>query len=113
MPATSDTIFPMMNYTFSTPESSYVFVQHPTVSENVFVFAHRPSDLETVLDSLELSGMADDNRLEDLIIEEDPINDTKDKDDNFCNFFLELTKSDLAVFLSFEVQNFLGVVADD
>ena len=100
------------NYSFGTPESQYVLIQHPTLSEFVYICAAHASDLETVKDNLELAGREDGRYLEDLEILEDPLTDAVDSHGNQATFFLELTKTDLALFLEFEVLNFLGVLAD-
>jgi hypothetical protein len=100
------------NYTFQTPESLYVLIQHPTLSESVNIHAAHSSDLETVKDNLELAGRAEGRFLDDLEIQEDQLTDVVDNHGNQATFFLELTKADLALFLQFEVLNFLGVLAD-
>jgi hypothetical protein len=102
----------MTNYEFQTPESLYVLIQHPTLSDSVYIKAAHSSDLETVKDNLELAGVQEGRYFEDLEIQEDSRSQTVDANGNRCAFFIELTKTDLALFLQFEVLNFLGVLAD-
>ena len=109
----SDTIKHMTtNYSFQTPESLYVLIQHPTLSESVYIHAAHSSDLETVKDNLELAGREDGRFLDDLEIHEDPLTTVVDNHGNQATYSMELTKADLALFLQFEVLNFLGVVAE-
>jgi len=100
------------NYQLQTPESLYVLIQHPTLSESVNVYAANRSDLETLLDNLELAGVAEGRFHEDLEIVEDSLTDVVDNHGNQVPFLLELTKADLSLATTFEFMNFLGVVAE-
>jgi hypothetical protein len=96
-----------MNYTFSTPEATYLLSANPDNPDNVFIHAHRKEDLETVLDSLELAGVQDGRYFEDLEIEEED-----QPDPEYYPYFIEVTRVDLVLFMQFEVLNYLGVNLD-
>jgi hypothetical protein len=95
-----------MNYEFSTPEATYEFAVNPQNTDNVFVYAQYKEDLETVIDSLELAGVQEGRYFEDLLIEETELPEAEQ-----YIYFIEITRVDLALYLQFEVLNFLGVVA--
>lgn len=93
-----------MNYEFTTPEATYAFSVNPKNPNAVFVFAQHKQDLETVIDCLELSGVQDGRYFEDLTIEE-----TVEPEAAQYIYFVEITRADLALYLQFEVLNFMGV----
>jgi hypothetical protein len=93
-----------MNYEFSTPEANYEFAVNPNNTDNVFVYAQHKEDLETVLNSLELAGVQEGRYFEDLLIE-----DTENPPTAQRIHFIEITRADLALYLQFEVLNYLGV----
>ena len=87
-------------YTFETPFHGFDFVPDPNSPDNVQIRAEFRDSLEEFLATLELAGVADDRNFEDLEIEEG-----SNSYDEF--FFLDITKSDLALYLQFEVLNYL------
>lgn len=91
-----------MNYTFGTPEFSYTFVPDLTVPNLVAVQSTNREALEIFIDTLALDNMADDDLHDKLVIEEDMT-----ADEPF--YYVEITTSTLALFLSFEVLNYLPV----
>lgn len=95
-------------YTFGTPEASYVLDANPLNPDNVFIRASHKADLETVIDSLEIAGVADGRYFEDLEIE---ISSENEEEESY-SYFLEISRTDLALFLQFEVLNYLGVVVE-
>lgn len=99
-------------YTFQTPEHAYDFV--PVSADLVHVRAESREALEEFLNTLELAGMAEqDNathiekmqRFMDLWIEE------SDTDYDHI-YYIEITRADLALYLQFEVLNYMGAVTE-
>lgn len=87
-------------YTFSTPEYDYTFVPDLTVPNLVAVQSYEREALEILVDTLALDNMADEDIYENITIEEDMTDD-----DPF--FYIEITTSTLALYLQFEVLNYL------
>jgi hypothetical protein len=88
------------NYTFSTPEFDYTFVPDLTVPNLVSVQSREREALEILIDTLALDNMADDDAHSKLVIEEDMT-----ADEPF--YYIEITTSTLALYLQFEVLNYL------
>jgi hypothetical protein len=94
------------NYTFSTPEHSYEIIPDLLDPNTVRVTSEFKDDIESLLDSIELAGRADDEPFTalKLNIEEGTSNGT--------HYYTEISKADLALYLQFEVLNFMGAVPD-
>lgn len=90
------------NYTFGTPEFNYTFVPDLTVPNLLTVQSTDREALEIFIDTLALDNMADDEIHEKITIEEDMT-----ADEPF--FYIEITTSTLALYLQFEVLNYLPV----
>lgn len=88
-------------YTFETPFHDFEFEPDPDSPDNVTVSSESRESIEDFLATLELAGVADDRDFSDLEIEEDgsPNYDLL--------YFVEITKSDLALYLQFEILNYL------
>lgn len=89
------------NYTFETPDHAYDIVPDLLSPDNVQVRSEFRDSLEEFLATLELAGVADDRDFSEIEIEEGS---------NYYDvfFFIDITKSDLALYLQFEVLNYLG-----
>jgi hypothetical protein len=90
------------NYTFSTPDHGYDIFPDLLSPDNVQVRAEFKDSLEELVATLELAGVADDRDFTELQIEEG-------SNDYDTFFFIDITKSDLALYLQFEILNYLGV----
>jgi hypothetical protein len=93
-------------YTFATPEYSYRIEPNPT-TKNVFLSAETPDAIEMAIDSIELAGTQEGEWHEDLLLEMNG-----DAPDAFC-FFVEVSKPTLALFINFELLNFLGTTPEN
>lgn len=91
------------NYTFGTPEYNYTFVPDLTVPNIVSVQSTDREALEIFIDTLALDNTADDDSYEKIVIDEDMT-----ADEPF--YFIEITISTLALYLQFEVLNYLPKV---
>jgi hypothetical protein len=89
-------------YAFATPEYSYRIEPNPTTKDRVFLSAETPDAIEMAIDSIELAGTQEGEYAEDLILEMNG-----DAEDAYC-FFVEVSKPTLALFVNFELLNFLG-----
>lgn len=94
------------NYTFNTPEHSYEFIPDLLDPSTVRIKSEFKDDIEALLDTIELAGRADDADFTDLKlnIQEGESHDTY--------YFTEISKADLALYLQFEVLNFMGAVPE-
>lgn len=93
-------------YAFATPEYSYRIEPNPT-TKNVFLSAETPDAIEMAIDSIELAGTQDGEWHDDLILEMNG-----DQEDGYC-FFVEISKPSLALFIEFELLNFLGATPEN
>ena len=99
----------MFTYTFQTPDHGYDFVPDPLDSDIVIVKSEFKDSLEELLNTLELAGISEApeedqfsilQRFQDLTIEEN--------DNEFLPYSIALSKADLALYLQFEVLNYMG-----
>lgn len=88
------------NYTFSTPDFAYSLV--PTHNGLVNIECETREGLEEVLNSLELAGVDTESDFSSLYIDEDL------DADGTQFYFIELSQSTLAIYLTFEVLNYMG-----
>lgn len=96
----------MTYYKLETPEASYTFVPVPTNPDGVHVYAAEREELEILISSLELAGVAEGRYFEDLSVEEDFTAEIRGKNGYPLTNFVEMTWADLALFTSFELLNF-------
>lgn len=89
-------------YKFETPFHKFEFEPNPDSPDNVSVVSESRESIEDFLATLELAGVADDRDFSELLIEEDGYDAHYDP-----IYFVEITKSDLALFLQFETLNYL------
>jgi len=92
----------MFTYTFQTPDHSYDFVPDPLDPESVIVKSEYKDSIEEFIGTLELAGVADGRDFSDITIREG---------DNGWDVYpyIQIHKADLALFLQFEVLNYMGV----
>lgn len=88
------------DYTFSTPNFAYTL--SPTPNGLVNIECNFREGLEEVLNSLELAGVDTESDLSNLYIDED--SDV----DGTTFYFIELSHATLALYLTFEVLNYMG-----
>lgn len=93
-------------YTFSTPEFAYSFVPDLTVPNLVAVQSTEREALEILVDTLALDNMADDETYEKIVIEEDMT-----AEEPF--YYIEISTSTLALYLQFEVLNYLPIAVNN
>jgi hypothetical protein len=96
----------MTYYKFTTPEADYTFVPVPTNQDGVHVYAAEREELDILISSLELAGVAEGRYFEDLSVEEDFTAEVRGKNGYPLTNFVEMTWSDLALFTQFEILNF-------
>lgn len=99
-------------YTFQTPEHGYDFV--PVSGDLVRIQTEDKEPLEEFLNTLELAGMAERQDVsnltkQDYLLADIEIEEGSNEHDTF--FFIEITKADLALYLQFEVLNYLGAAS--
>jgi len=94
------------NYTFQTPHHSYDLVPDPLDPNTVRVQSEFKDSIEDFLNTLELSGRADDEDFAALTIQEGQ--NTYD-----TYWYTEVSKDDLALYFQFEVRFFMGTVPED
>jgi len=88
------------SYAFSTPEFDYFFVPDLTVPNLVAVQSTDREALEVFVDTLSLDNMADEDAHDKIVIEEDMTAQEP-------YFYIEITTSTLALYLQFEILNYL------
>lgn len=94
-------------YTFQTPDHSYDIVPDLLQEDTVRVQSEFKDSVEEFLNTLELAGLADDR---DNPIDFSHLTVEQDSNSYDTYYFIEITKSDLALYFRFEVLNFMGPV---
>jgi len=104
----------MFTYTLQTPDHGYDFIPDPLDANVVRVKSEFKDSIEEFINTLELAGFSqserdkdgwtdpsDLTRLQNLTIEE--------ADNDYDHYyFIDIQKADLALFLQFEVLNYMG-----
>jgi hypothetical protein len=95
------------SYTLQTPYHSYDFIPDPLDPETIRVQSEFKEAIEDFLNTVELSGRADD---EDFAALKDSIKEGSNSYDTY--WYTEVTKADLALYFEFEVRFFMGAVPE-
>lgn len=88
-------------YVFQTPDHGYDFVPDLLAPDNVLVKSEFRDSLEELLETLQLAGVAEGKNFEDITIEEDFT-------DYGTQYYIEIDKGTLALYLQFEILNYFG-----
>lgn len=104
----------MTTYIFQTPEHGFDFVPDSKDKDLVHVKSEYKDALEEFLATLELAGIADKEDEDQLSILQwfDSIK-IEDTGDEFLPFSITITKADLALYLQFEILNYMGASIAD
>lgn len=106
----------MFTYTFQTPDHGYDFVPDPLDANVVRIKSEFKDSLEEFLGTLELAGISDLSDESGVVSETDLeylkrfseiyIEEADNDYDHY--YFIDIEKADLALFLQFEVLNYMG-----
>jgi hypothetical protein len=100
------------NYTFQTPERGYDFV--PVAKDLVRVQSEDKESLEELLNTLELAGIAErgDKETREQVMEHFQELEIEEGSNDYDTFyFVEMPKADLALYLQFEILNYMGAAS--
>lgn len=92
-------------YTFQTPDHSYDIIPDPLDVDIVRIQSEYKESIEDFLNTVELSGRADDEDFQAIQIKEG-----QNSYDTY--WYIEIPKADLAVYFEFEVRFFMGAVPE-
>jgi hypothetical protein len=95
------------NYTFQTPHHSYDLIPDPLDPNMVRVKSEFKDSIEDFLNTIELSGRAND---EDFAALKLNIKEGQNSYDTY--WYTEVSKEDLALYFEFEVRFFMGAVPE-
>ena len=93
------------NYTFSTPDFDYDIIPDPLDPATVRIQSEYREAIEDVLNTIELSGRANDEDFQALTIEEG-------QNSYDAYWYTDLSKEDLALYFEFEVRFFMGATPE-
>jgi hypothetical protein len=89
-----------LNYTFQTPDHGYDIIPNP-LTGTVTIKSEFRDALEELVGTIELAGVAEGKDFSDIVIEEEAT-------DYFFSHYIEIDLATLALYLQFEVLNYMG-----
>ena len=106
-PKKAGRILPMStyNYTFTTPDHAYDIIPDLLDPNTVRIQSEYKESIEDLLNTIELSGRADDEDFQSITI-----NEGQNSYDAY--WYTEISKDDLALYFEFEVRFFMGAVPE-
>ncbi len=93
------------NYTFGTPDHSYDIIPDPLDPSTVRIQSEYRESIEDLLNTIELSGRADDEDFQAIQIKEG-----QNSYDTY--WYTEVSKAVLALYFEFEVRFFMGAIPE-
>lgn len=93
------------NYTFQTPDHAYDIIPDPLDPSTVRIQSEYKESIEDLLNTIELSGRADDEDFQAIQIKEG-----QNSYDTY--WYTEISKADLALYFEFEVRFFMGTAPE-
>ena len=93
------------NYTFTTPDHAYDIIPDPLDPNTVRIQSEYKESIEDLLNTIELSGRADDEDFQAIQIKEG-------QNSYDAYWYTEISKADLAIFFEFEVRFFMGAIPE-